>query len=257
MGKNKLSKFADMEQYDRVLQYPFARLQAEGFPHKGKWASEVFGNTNPIVLELGCGKGEYTVGLARRFPEKNFVGVDVKGARLWTGAKQVNEEQIINAAFLRTDIGLLDNFFAPGEVSEIWLTFPDPQMKKVSKRLTGTRFLGLYGRITRPGALLHLKTDSPFLHTYTEAMVQSNGLDIVCNTVDLYAESHLGIDREILEIRTYYEQQWLDRGLSIKYIAFQIPQRQILVEPEIEIEFDSYRSFNRSRRLMPGSADAK
>ena len=245
MGKNKLQKFAEMEGYANVFQYPFARLQAEGgFPLKGKW-NTVFGNDRPIVLELGCGRGEYTVGLARRFAGKNFIGVDIKGARMWAGAKQSNEEGLSNAAFLRTDIELIDRFFAAGEVSEIWITFPDPQMKKVRKRLTSTRFLELYRHILKDGGLVHLKTDSPFLYTYTSALTALNAFDVKTQTADLYGESAAD---EILSIRTYYEQQWLDRGLSIKYLCFALPQTPQLQEPDIEIEPDSYRSFNRSRR---------
>ncbi|MBO4370212.1 MAG: tRNA (guanosine(46)-N7)-methyltransferase TrmB [Paludibacteraceae bacterium] len=245
MGKNKLQKFAEMEEYDNVFQYPFARLQAEGgFPLKGRW-SEVFGNDHPIVLELGCGRGEYTVGLARHFANRNFIGVDIKGARMWAGAKQSNLEGLKNAAFLRTDIELIDQFFAPGEVSELWITFPDPQMKKVRKRLTSTRFLELYRHILKDNGLIHLKTDSPFLYTYTDALVQCNKLKVNDNTPDLYGD---GRNDEILSIRTYYEQQWLDRGLTIKYLQFELPWQGALVETDIEIEPDSYRSFNRSRR---------
>ena len=250
MGKNKLQKFAEMETYERVFQYPFARLQAEGgFPLKGQWHS-VFGNDRPIVLELGCGRGEYTVGLARRFGEKNFIGVDIKGARMWAGAKQSNEEGLGNAAFLRTDIELIDRFFAPGEVSEIWITFPDPQMKKVRKRLTSTRFLELYRQVLKDGGLVHLKTDSPFFYTYTTALVQLNRLPVCEQTADLYGQSQAN---DILSIKTYYEQQWLDRGLSIKYLCFGLPQAGGLAEPDIEIEPDSYRSFNRSRRSQPSN----
>lgn len=133
MGKNKLKKFADMETIDFVFQYPFARLQKETFPLKGRWGADFFGNDKPIVLELGCGKGEYTVGLARRFPDKNFIGVDIKGARMWTGASEARDTGMKNVAFVRTSIELIDSFFAPGEVSEIWITFPDPQMKKATK----------------------------------------------------------------------------------------------------------------------------
>ncbi|MDO4671741.1 MAG: tRNA (guanosine(46)-N7)-methyltransferase TrmB [Porphyromonadaceae bacterium] len=248
MAKNKLAKFADMEQFHRVLQYPFAELSKEGFPYKGKWHKEIFHNDNPIVLELGCGKGEYTVGLARQFKNKNFIGIDIKGARMWTGAKIINEDNILNAAFLRTDIGLLGHFFAENEVSEIWITFPDPQMKKVNKRLTSTRFLNAYSKFTVPQAIVHLKTDSPFLYTYTEAMAKENHLEILHNTADLYG-FHNDLDvSDILSIRTYYEQQWLDRGLDIKYLAFRLPKEYTWIEPDIEIEPDSYRSFNRSRR---------
>ena len=176
MGKNKLQKFAEMETYSNVFQYPFARLQADGgFYGKGKW-HEFFGNCNPIVLELGCGKGEYTVGLAKIFPDKNFIGIDIKGARMWTGAKESNIEGLKNVAFLRTDIELITEFFATDEVAEIWITFPDPQMKKVRKRLTSTRFMALYQQILKPQGIVHLKTDSPFLYAYTTLMVKYNGL---------------------------------------------------------------------------------
>lgn len=249
MGKNKLRKFHEMESMDAVFQFPFARLEQEGFPLRGKWHADFFGNDNPIVLELGCGKGEYTVGLARRFPDKNFIGVDIKGARMYTGASQARAEQLDNVAFIRTHIELIDRFFAPGEVSEIWITFPDPQMKKVRKRLTSTRFLQLYRSILRPGGRIHLKTDSPFLYTYTRAMAHLNGLMPKVDTDDLYAPGALdatGVDPSILSIRTFYEQQWLSRGLTIKYLSFDLPALPAeLVEPDIEIEHDTYRSFSR------------
>lgn len=162
MGKNKLRKFSEMETLDCVFQFPWRTLEeAGGCPLRGRWGAEVFGNSNPIVLELGCGKGEYTVGLAERFPDRNFIGIDIKGARMWSGATKVRDRGIANAAFLRTSIELLDRFFAPGEVAEIWITFPDPQMKKATKRLTGTRFCGLYSRVLAPGGAVNLKTDSP------------------------------------------------------------------------------------------------
>lgn len=247
MGKNKLKKFSEMETIGFVFQYPFATLQKTPFPLRGKWR-EHFGNDNPLVLELGCGKGEYTVGLARRYPDKNFIGIDIKGARMWTGATAALREGLPNVAFIRTSIELLDSFFAPGEVSEIWITFPDPQMKKVRKRLTSTRFMELYRRVTRPDALIHLKSDSPFLYTYTSAMVALNSLPVVTDTDDLY---HSGMDDDILSIRTYYEQQWLDRGLTIKYISFRLPASGELREPDIDIEPDTYRSFSRGYIQMP------
>lgn len=242
MGKNKLRKFAEMEQMDRVLQYPFASLKEQGFPLRGKWGQEMFGNDNPIVLELGCGKGEYTVGLARLYPDKNFIGIDIKGARMYTGAKQVQEEGLCNAAFLRTSIELLPAFFAPGEVSEIWITFPDPQMKKVNKRLTSTRFLSLYRQVMPDGGLVHLKTDSPFLYTYTREMMRLNGIEPIIDTTDLYADE---VRHSVPEIRTHYEQQWLQRGLTIKLLSFALPATGILAEPDIDIEPDSYRSYSR------------
>ena len=242
MGKNKLKKFSDMDTFPNVFQFPFSVLQTTGFPLKGKWHEEFFHNDRPIILELGCGKGEYAVGMARRFPECNFIGVDIKGARMWTGAKQSVEDEMTNVAFLRTNIELIASFFAPGEVSEIWITFPDPQMKKVNKRLTSTRFLKLYKEILKPNGLIHLKTDSPFLYAYTDAMVKENQFDVEVNTDDLY---HSGLADDILEIRTFYEQQWLARGLSIKYIKWHLDFDKDYVEPEIDLEFDTYRSFSR------------
>lgn len=217
MAKNKLQKFADMATYDHVFQYPFAVLKEKGFDMRGKWNEEFFHNDNPIVLELGCGKGEYAVGLARRYPNKNFIGVDIKGARMWSGASEAVAEGIKNVAFLRTHIELITHFFAQGEVSEIWITFPDPQMKKTRKRLTSTRMLELYREILKENGIIHLKSDSPFLYTYTRAMVQENHFPVLIDTDDLY---NSGIDDDILSIKTFYEQQWLERGKSIKYIKF-------------------------------------
>ena len=237
-----MKKFAEMETMDCVFQFPFSALKDGNCPMRGHWNELYFHNQNPIVLELGCGKGEYAVGLGKRFPEKNYIGVDIKGARMWTGAKQVVEMGLHNVAFLRTSIELIDRLFAPGEVSEIWITFPDPQMKKVNKRLTSTRFLDNYRRILKPGGIVHLKTDSPFLYTYTSELVKVNSLPTEVNTSDLYSS---GMADDILEIKTYYEQQWLSRGLTIKYIKFHLPHEVQLIEPDIEIEPDTYRSYNR------------
>ncbi len=245
MGKNKLAKFDDMAGYSHVFQYPFAVLKEKGFELKGHWHEGFFSNGNPIVLELGCGKGEYTVGLAGLFPEKNFIGVDIKGARMWTGAKASLEAGMKNVAFLRTSIELIAHFFAPGEVAEIWLTFPDPQMKKVNKRLTSTRFMKLYREILSEEGIIHLKTDSNFMYTYTLKMAKANNFPILFNNDDLY---HSGFVDDILSIKTYYEQQWIERGLNIKYIKFVDEERVTLVEPDVEIEYDPYRSFNRSKR---------
>ena len=243
MGKNKLSKFANMEEYPHVFQYPFSVLKEKGFEMKGKWNELFFKNNNPIVLELGCGKGEYTVGLGKLFPNKNFIGVDIKGARMWTGAKQSLEDGMTNVAFLRTHIELIDQFFASGEISEIWITFPDPQMNKTNKRMTSTRFMQLYRRILGIDGIVHLKSDSNFMFTYTCEMVRENQLPVLFETDDLY---HSGLVDDILKIQTYYEQQWLARGLNIKYIKFECQGREQWIEPEIEIEKDSYRSFGRN-----------
>ncbi len=249
MGKNKLRKFAEMEQMGCVLQYPYAVVRAEGgFPLRGKW-HERFGNNNPIVLELGCGKGEYTVGLARLFPDKNFIGIDIKGARMYTGAKIAEEEGLRNVAFLRTSIELLPAFFTPGEVSEIWITFPDPQMKKVRKRLTATNFLELYRHVLKDEGLVHLKTDSPFLYAYTDAMLKASGIAAQYNVDNLYGDNpDINNLRPLIPIpnmRTHYEQQWLERGLTIKFLSFPLSASDKLVEPDIEIEPDTYRSYSR------------
>lgn len=250
MGKNKLRKFSEMKEIALVFQYPFAVLQKEGFPMRGNWRSAFFKNDNPIVLELGCGKGEYTVGLAEQFPDKNFIGIDIKGARIWSGATKARDGGMKNVAFLRTDIELLQNFFAPEEVNEIWITFPDPQMKKVRKRLTGTRFLELYRQILPSDGRIHLKTDSPFLYTYTRESARHNSLPISDDTADLYADGRYS-QSPILNIRTHYERQWLERGLSIKYLSFRVPATSELTEPEVDIPYDTYRSYSRGEIQMP------
>lgn len=245
MSKGKLAKFADMAAFPHVFEYPFSVVDEVPFEIRGAWNERFFKNDHPIVLELGCGRGEYTVGLGRLFPEKNFIGVDIKGARMWSGAKESAETGMTNVAFLRTNIEIIDRFFAPGEVSEIWLTFSDPQMKKATKRLTSTYFMTRYRRFLVDNGLIHLKTDSNFMFTYTRYMVEHNHLPVEVLTDDLY---HSGLADEILSIRTYYEQQWLDRGLNIKYLRFRLPHEGELSEPEVEIELDEYRSYNRSKR---------
>ncbi len=248
MGKNKLKKFREMETIGCVYQYPFGLLRETGFPMKGKWREEVFRNSGPIVLELGCGKGEYTVGLARRYPDKNFIGVDIKGARMHSGACDARDNGLKNVAFLRTSIELLDRFFSEGEVDEIWITFPDPQMKKVRKRLTGTTFIALYRKVMKPSGRINLKTDSPFLYTYTSLMARLNSFPILADSPDLYdtaAPHAASLDPALHEIRTYYERQWLARGLTIKYLSFLLPPEGPLEEPQDEIPLDTYRSFSR------------
>ncbi|MBQ7878569.1 MAG: tRNA (guanosine(46)-N7)-methyltransferase TrmB [Bacteroidaceae bacterium] len=245
MAKGKLQKFADMAQYPNVVEHPYSVADSVGFALVGNWNRDFFKNDNPIVLELGCGRGEYTVALARRFPDKNFIGVDIKGARMWTGATEALQESIGNVAFLRTNIEIIDRLFASGEVSEIWLTFPDPQMKKFTKRLTSSLFLQRYGKILADGAVIHLKTDSNFMFTYTKYITEVNGLQVMDCIDDVYAQEQVN---DILSIRTYYESQWLERGLTIKYISFRLSRKDAFVEPDIEIELDEYRSYNRSKR---------
>ena len=252
MGKGKLAKFADMARYENVFEYPYSVIENVPFEMKGHWRDMYFHNSNPIVLELGCGRGEYAVGLARLFPDVNFIGVDIKGARMWSGATQALAEGLKNVAFLRTNIELIDRFFADGEVQEIWLTFSDPQMKKPTKRLTSTFFMERYRRFLKDGGCIHLKTDSNFLFTYTTYMVEKNGLPLEFSTTDLYhsvlAEQPDTEDARILGIQTYYERQWLERGLNIRYMRFRLPHEGLLEEPDVEIEMDEYRSYNRSKR---------
>ena len=249
MGKGKLAKFADMDSYDCVFQYPYSVISNDSFPMKGRWREEYFHNSNPIVLELGCGKGEYTVELALLYPDVNFIGVDIKGARMWTGATRAVNEGLKNVAFLRTNIEFIDSFFSENEVQEIWLTFSDPQMKNPRKRLTSTYFLNRYRRFLTEGGIVHLKTDSNFLFTYTSCLVDANRLPVLFRTTDLYHTE--GLDDEtkrILSIQTYYEKMWMERGLNIKYQKFRLPHEGELAEPDVEIELDDYRSYHRDKR---------
>ena len=249
MGKGKLAKFADMERYENVFQYPFSVVDNVPFDMKGHWREQYFHNDNPIVLELGCGKGEYTVELAQLYPNVNFIGVDIKGARMWTGATKALDTGLKNVAFLRTNIEIIDRFFSEDEVQEIWLTFSDPQMKNVHKRLTSTFFLERYRHFLVDNGIIHLKTDSNFLFTYTTYMVEHNELPVLFRTTDLYHTE--GIDEEtkkILSIQTYYESMWIERGLNIKYMKFLLPHEKQLTESEKEIELDDYRSYHRDKR---------
>lgn len=232
-----------MDSYACVLQFPWAKLNQEGFPLKGNWCRNFFRNNNPITLELGCGKGEYTVALASRYPCQNFIGIDIKGARMWKGAKAVEDNGIANAAFLRTDIELIESFFESGEIDEIWITFPDPQMQKTRKRLTSPRFLNIYKHLLAPGGIVHLKTDSPFLYAYTSRLVKNNNLEIITDTSDLYGS---GYADPVASIKTFYEQQWLSRGLSIKYISFRLnPFAEITDVSADDIPRDDYHSYPR------------
>lgn len=249
MSKGKLAKFADMERYENVFQYPYSVVDNVPFEMKGKWGETFFKNNNPIILELGCGKGEYTVELAKLYPDTNFIGVDIKGARMWTGATMALNDGLKNVAFLRTNIEIIDRFFDKDEVSEIWLTFSDPQMKNPRKRLSSTFFLERYRKFLVNNGTIHLKTDSNFLFTYTTCMVEHNKLPMLFHTTDLYHQE--GIDdktKQILSIQTYYEKMWIERGLNIKYMKFSLPGNTQLVEPEVEIELDDYRSYRRDKR---------
>lgn len=235
-----------MAEMKNVVQSPRDVLMRDGFPLKGKWNTEFFPHPGRLVLELGCGKGEYTVGLAETDAGGNFIGIDIKGARMYTGAKLALEREIANAAFLRTEIELIESFFAPGEVDEIWITFPDPQMKKVNKRLTSSRFIRSYRHIMAPDGIVRLKTDSPFMFEYTRRLAETNGLEILDLSTDLHGE---GRSDMTTAIKTAYEIQWLSRGKTIKYIAFRVGSAP-LTEPDVsDLEKDDYRAVPRFNPL--------
>ncbi|MFS4468670.1 tRNA (guanosine(46)-N7)-methyltransferase TrmB [Maribacter sp. 2210JD10-5] len=219
-SKNKLKRFKENETFDNVIQ-PTRQEVAEGFTFKGSWHRH-FKNIKPIVLELGCGKGEYTVGLAKQNPDKNFIGIDIKGARFWRGAKTALEEDLENVAFLRTQIELVDLLFGENEVSEIWITFPDPQIKykRTKHRMTNKVFLDKYHKILKPKGTLHLKTDSEFMHGYTLGLLHGLGHEILYANHDVYKNE--GSPKEVLEIQTFYENQYLEKGKPITYIQFRI-----------------------------------
>lgn len=244
MSKNKLAKFDEMETFEHVIQVPYNKIEQTDFQFKGNWAKVFFKNNNPIILELGCGKGEYSVALAEQNPEINYVGVDIKGSRLYNGAKEAFDKGLKNVAFLRTNIEIIGQFFGTEEITEIWLTFPDPQMKKTRKRLTSTMFLNKYRTFLKEGGIVHLKTDSNFQYTYTHTMVHLNKFKVLAETNNLYESELLN---KTLQIKTFYEKQWLSRGISIKYLSFKLNDKEF-IEPEIDIEKDEYRSFGRSAK---------
>lgn len=224
MGKNKLARFAENKILPNVIQ-PTREEALNGFELKGKWRTNFFKNNNPIVLELGCGKGEYSVGLAKTFPEKNFIGVDIKGARFWFGAKEAVQNNMNNVAFLRSQIELIDYFFAEGEVDEIWITFPDPQIKykRTKHRLTHPDFLSRYKKFLKPGGIIHLKTDSEFLHGYTLGLLQGLGHEVLTAHHDIYGAPEYEPNTEHLrDIKTYYEELFSSKGKTITYIKFKI-----------------------------------
>lgn len=223
MGKGKLSKFAENETFKCLVQPPFDAIMHSDDPIKGRWNEIMFAsNGAPIVVELGCGKGEYTLDLARRRPQCNYIGVDIKGARLWRGAKTATEESLSNVAFLRTRIEFINSIFAEDEVSEIWVTFCDPQPKKPNKRLTSPPFLDRYRKFLKKGGAVHLKTDSRELYDYTSEVVAQQGLTLVHSTPDLYSEERgvSLIPPEVFEVRTFYEKMFLAQGKPITYMKF-------------------------------------
>lgn len=244
MGKDKLRKFKENETFKCLVQPSTDQVLGHDHPLKGRWGADMFGNDNPIVVELGCGKGEYTADLAERNPSCNYIGIDIKGARLWKGAKYVEEHSLSNVAFLRTRIEFLESLFAPGEVSEIWITFADPQIGREKKRLTSPLFMNRYRNFLKPGGIVHLKTDSRYLHEYSLAMARQNGLKILACATDIYGE-----DRErlyeselssvcgrtaveaLFEVQTFYESQYLAQGIQITYLSFVADHQGDYVSP--------------------------
>ncbi|NLN29880.1 MAG: tRNA (guanosine(46)-N7)-methyltransferase TrmB [Bacteroidales bacterium] len=231
MGKNKLARWAELKTFKNVIQAEPGIQTGEDHPVKGKWKQDIFHNNNPVVLELGCGKGEYTTGLAERFPDRNYIGVDIKGARMWRGAKTAHEKNIPNAAFLRTRIEFAGSFFARDEVDEIWLTFPDPHAgrKNSNKKLTCPWFLNLYRSFLKDNGTIWLKTDNAELYNYTRSLAEKNKLPLVMATTDLYGEDD---PDDIFLIRTYYENNYLNEGRKIHLLAFTLPGNKI-IEDEI------------------------
>lgn len=217
--------------FQNIFQPSFDEVFGKDFHLKGKWGEKHFRNDHPIILELGCGKGEYTVGLASIFPEKNFIGIDIKGARIWTGARQAQREEIPNVAFIRTRIEIIDSFFSKDEIDEIWLTFPDPQLKKRrnKKRLTAPRFLNSYRGFLKNHGLIHLKTDNPTLYHYTLELIRLNSLPLVYATEDLYGSDESDM---VFGIQTFYEKQFIEEGLHIHYLKFELPRDKVITEPE-------------------------
>ena len=231
-AKNKLQRFADNATFSNVIQPEFEEIFKKDYALKNNWHATYWKNENPIVLELGCGKGEYTVALAEKYPSKNFIGVDIKGARFWRGAKTALEKNLQNVAFLRTRIEFVDSFFGDNEIDEIWITFPDPQLreKRAKKRLTSPRFLNMYRTMLKNDAVVNLKTDSKELYDYTKTLLEYNKQEILVATDDLYNSSFCD---EILSIKTHYESYYLTQGKKITYLKFRV-KGEIVDLPETE-----------------------
>lgn len=227
MGKNKLARWAELARFENVIQPEIRAISAKDHPVKGRWNKEIFKNDNPITLEIGCGKGEYTIGLANRFKKNNFIGIDIKGARMWRGAKTANEQKLHNVAFLRTRIEFINSFFFNDEVDEIWITFPDPHPggNNSNKRLVSPRFLNSYRLFLKNKGLIHLKTDNRELFEYTKKVTYNNELDIVYETRDLYSED---LPDDTLSIRTHYETKFLNEGLNINYLCFKLDIEKVI-----------------------------
>lgn len=229
MGKGKLKRFKDNDTFDNVFQPRFNELYNTTYYMKGKWASDYFKNNNPIILELGCGKGEYTVALAQKNPNINYIGVDIKGARLWRGAKTAYENKMKNVAFIRSSIELIEAVFDKDEISEIWLTFSDPQPKKAKKRLSSSNFLNKYRKFIKNNGIIHIKTDNKPLYEYSYALAIENQFTINYNSDDVYTDNSL--PAEITEVQTFYEKQFLAQGLNINYLEYKLNNKIEIIEP--------------------------
>lgn len=241
MGKNKLKRFRENAEFPHVIQPEFSKLENDTFELKGRWKQDFFKNDNPLVLELGCGKGEYTVGLAKLNPNINTIGVDIKGARLWRGAKESLEAGMNNVAFLRTRVDFIRSCFGNEEVDEIWCTFSDPQRGRrrgIKKRLTSSRFLGYYQSLLKDNGKVHLKTDDPVLYAYTQDIVKVNNLKVIHDIPNIYEPDHSHI---VPYIQTHYEKIWMERGRTITYICFELPKDLKLIEPPINEEREGFR----------------
>ena len=228
MGKNKLGRWAEMKYFGNVIEPETNDIKKGSYPLRGRWNTEYFKNNNPISIELGCGKGEYTLGLAIRFPDRNFIGVDIKGARIWRGAKTAVEKNISNVLFLRIRIEFINSFFAENEADEIWITFPDPfpKPKNENRRLTSPPFLNLYRKILKERGIIHLKTDNYELYKYTLSLVEFNRLEMVTAKEDLYSGS---FENEILSIRTHYEDLFLKENKKINFLSFRLPKEKLII----------------------------
>jgi tRNA (guanine-N7-)-methyltransferase len=221
LGKNKLERFAENEKFEHFFQPSFDDLMT-GFALKGKWHDDFFGNNNPIVIEIGCGKGEYTVNLATKYPDTNFIGLDKKGARLWRGGKISKENQLSNVAFIRTRIEQIEHLFAPGEVDEIWITFPEPQPSKAKKRFTSPQFIAHFRNILKPEGIIHLKTDSDLFYGFTLSVIKDAHHDLLYSNADLYLNPEDPMIKDVIAVQTFYEKMWLAEGFKIKYLEFKL-----------------------------------
>ncbi len=233
MTKNKLERFAEMKTFPNVIEPKFNEIFNKDHKFKGKWKSAFFGNNQPLILELGCGKGEYTVNLAKHDPGSNYLGIDIKGARMWKGAKIAVNENIPNAGFLRTRIDFINSFFDENEVDAIWVTFPDPQPKKAKKRLISSRFLNSYSKFLRPNAPIHLKTDNADLFDYMKLVIKKNDLPVIKLSEDVHNSTDENM-KMLRDIQTFYEQQFVEMGKKIKYVCFQLNDSKTLEEPDEE-----------------------